>query len=110
MCDEIQKHRDIGKRKTIVIVAEGAHDAALKPISASYVKEILSERLGLDTRITQLGHIQRGGRPCAFDRIMVRLTRPTQSPQDVTKGFSLLCKAWRLLTHSWKLLQKPHRI
>lgn len=73
MCDAIKQHREVGKRKTIVIVAEGAHDAALKPISASYVKDILCDRLGLDTRITQLGHIQRGGRPCAFDRIMVCL-------------------------------------
>lgn len=66
------KHREIGKRKTIVIVAEGAHDANLKPICAEYVKEILTNRLGLDTRVTTLGHIQRGGRPCAWDRIWVR--------------------------------------
>ena len=66
------KHREIGKRKTIVIVAEGAHDANLKPIRADYVKEIIADRLGLDTRVTTLGHIQRGGRPCAWDRIWVR--------------------------------------
>ena len=36
-----------------------------------YVKELLSERLGLDTRVTTLGHTQRGGRPCAYDRILV---------------------------------------
>ncbi|KAJ8521360.1 hypothetical protein ONZ45_g1927 [Pleurotus djamor] len=73
MCDAIHRHRQIGKRKTIVIVAEGAHDADLQPIHAEYVKEVLSERLGLDTRVTQLGHTQRGGRPCAFDRIMPTL-------------------------------------
>jgi 6-phosphofructokinase 1 len=65
------KHRAIGKRKTIVIVAEGAHDADLKPIRADYVKDVLTARLGLDTRVTTLGHIQRGGRPCAWDRIWV---------------------------------------
>jgi 6-phosphofructokinase 1 len=65
------KHRAIGKRKTIVIVAEGAHDANLKPIRADYVKDVLTARLGLDTRVTTLGHIQRGGRPCAWDRIWV---------------------------------------
>ena len=65
------KHRAVGKRKTIVIVAEGAHDANLKPISANYVKDVLTDRLGLDTRVTTLGHIQRGGRPCAWDRIWV---------------------------------------
>lgn len=43
----------------------------LKPIRAEYVKTVLSERLGLDTRVTTLGHTQRGGRPCAWDRILV---------------------------------------
>ncbi|CAK5283795.1 unnamed protein product [Mycena citricolor] len=66
MCAAIQKHREVGKRKTLVIVAEGAHDLDLKPIKAEYVKDILSERLGLDTRVTTLGHTQRGGRPCAL--------------------------------------------
>ncbi|KAI9512025.1 phosphofructokinase domain-containing protein [Russula earlei] len=69
MCEIIHRHREIGKRKTIVIVAEGAHDANLKPIRADYVKDVLTDRLGLDTRVTTLGHIQRGGRPCAWDRI-----------------------------------------
>ncbi|KAI0049738.1 6-phosphofructokinase [Auriscalpium vulgare] len=73
MCDAIKRHREIGKRKTIVIVAEGAHDSQLKPIQASYVKDVLADRLGLDTRVTTLGHIQRGGRPCAWDRILPTL-------------------------------------
>ncbi|KAL6302392.1 6-phosphofructokinase [Sparassis latifolia] len=73
MCSEIQSHRDIGKRKTIVIVAEGALDSNLNPIHANYVKDVLSERLGLDTRVTTLGHTQRGGAPCAIDRIMPTL-------------------------------------
>lgn len=71
MCEAIQKHREVGKRKTIVIVAEGAHDSNLNPIKADYVKDVLTDRLGLDTRVTTLGHTQRGGRPCAFDRILV---------------------------------------
>ena len=69
--DASTQHREVGKRKTIVIVAEGAHDAQLNPIRAEYVKDVLTERLGLDTRVTTLGHTQRGGRPCAFDRILV---------------------------------------
>ncbi|KAF7316867.1 ATP-dependent 6-phosphofructokinase [Mycena chlorophos] len=73
MCETIHKHREVGKRKTLVIVAEGAHDIDLKPIRAEYVKDILSERLGLDTRVTTLGHTQRGGRPCAMDRILPTL-------------------------------------
>ncbi|KAI0065093.1 6-phosphofructokinase [Artomyces pyxidatus] len=73
MCEAIHRHRAIGKRKTIVIVAEGAHDSHLNPIHASYVKDVLTDRLGLDTRVTTLGHIQRGGRPCASDRILPTL-------------------------------------
>lgn len=33
----------------------------------------MTERLGLDTRVTTLGHTQRGGRPCAYDRILPTL-------------------------------------
>ena len=44
-----------------------------QPIKAEYVKDVLCDRLGLDTRVTTLGHIQRGGRPCAWDRILVSL-------------------------------------
>ena len=61
----------VGKRKSIVIVAEGALDRHLKPIKPELVKQILVDRLGLDTRVTTLGHTQRGGKPCAFDRILV---------------------------------------
>lgn len=67
----VLQHREVGKRKTIVIVSEGAHDSKLNPIRAEHVKDVLTERLGLDTRVTTLGHTQRGGRPCAFDRILV---------------------------------------
>ena len=37
------------------------------------MKELLAERLKLDTRVTTLGHVQRGGPPCAFDRIISTL-------------------------------------
>ncbi|ODV63601.1 6-phosphofructokinase subunit alpha [Ascoidea rubescens DSM 1968] len=63
------RHRQKGRRKTTVIVAEGAIDNQLNPISADEVKDALVE-LGLDTRITTLGHVQRGGSPVAFDRML----------------------------------------
>jgi 6-phosphofructokinase 1 len=56
-----------------VIVAEGALDSELKRISPEYLKGLLSEKLGLDTRITTLGHTQRGGVPCAFDRMLATM-------------------------------------
>ncbi|GAA98929.1 uncharacterized protein L969DRAFT_539901 [Mixia osmundae IAM 14324] len=73
MCDTLQRHRNLGKRKNIVIVAEGAIDKNLNPITASKLKDILTDRLKLDTRVTTLGHTQRGGKPCAYDRVLATL-------------------------------------
>ncbi|KAI9844260.1 MAG: hypothetical protein M1837_005670 [Sclerophora amabilis] len=73
MCKIVSKHRKLGKRKTIVIVAEGAVDLKLNKIAPTDVKNLLSDRLGLDTRITTLGHVQRGGNACAYDRMLSTL-------------------------------------
>jgi 6-phosphofructokinase 1 len=73
MCDVIQRHRNLGKRKTIVIVAEGAHDRQLNAISPEQVKDLLAGKLGLDTRVTTLGHVQRGGTAVAYDRMLATL-------------------------------------
>lgn len=70
MCSVVRKHRELGKRKTIVIVAEGAHDRQLNPITPKAVKDLLSDTVGLDTRVTTLGHVQRGGTACAYDRML----------------------------------------
>ncbi|VVT56172.1 uncharacterized protein SAPINGB_P004876 [Magnusiomyces paraingens] len=72
MCKVVKRHRDFGKRKTIVIVAEGAIDTELNPISSDNVKDVLV-KLGLDTRVTTLGHVQRGGNAVAFDRLLATL-------------------------------------
>ena len=53
-----------------MIIAEGAHDSENTPISSDYVRQVLEDRLGEDTRVTILGHVQRGGAPSAFDRSM----------------------------------------
>ncbi|KAF2167047.1 hypothetical protein M409DRAFT_66137 [Zasmidium cellare ATCC 36951] len=73
MCSIVRKHRELGKRKTIVIVAEGAHDRNLNHISPTMVKDLLTNKVGLDTRVTTLGHVQRGGPPCAYDRMLATL-------------------------------------
>ncbi|TEY28513.1 hypothetical protein BOTCAL_1022g00010 [Botryotinia calthae] len=71
----IQKHRQLGKRKTIVIVAEGAHDQGGNKISPEMIKDLLADKngLALDTRISTLGHVQRGGSACAYDRYLSTL-------------------------------------
>ncbi|KAG7191797.1 phosphofructokinase beta-subunit [Scheffersomyces spartinae] len=73
MCDIVGKHRAKGKRKTIVIVAEGAITNDLSPISAEDVKNCLVDELGLDTRVTTLGHVQRGGNAVSYDRWLATL-------------------------------------
>jgi len=70
MCDTIHAGRARGRRHNVVIVAEGAIDRQGQPITSEYVKQVLTEQLGEDTRVTLLGHVQRGGTPSAFDRNM----------------------------------------
>ncbi|CAL1582363.1 unnamed protein product [Knipowitschia caucasica] len=69
MCARLEASRT-GSRLNIIIVAEGAIDANGKPISSTYIKDLVVKRLGYDTRVTVLGHVQRGGTPSAFDRIL----------------------------------------
>ena len=66
----LEAGRAIGRRSNIVIVAEGAQDMHGNPITAQHVKEVLEDLLGEDTRVTSLGHVQRGGSPSAFDRYL----------------------------------------
>ncbi|TKA23328.1 ATP-dependent 6-phosphofructokinase [Salinomyces thailandicus] len=73
MCSIVRKHRQMGKRRTIVVCAEGAHDRQLNKVTSSMVKDLLSNTVGLDTRITTLGHVQRGGPPCSYDRMLATL-------------------------------------
>jgi 6-phosphofructokinase 1 len=70
MIDTLEAGRSIGRRLNIIIVAEGAQDRHGNPITAQHVKETLEDRLGEDTRVTSLGHVQRGGAPSAFDRYL----------------------------------------
>jgi 6-phosphofructokinase 1 len=73
MCEMLRHGRAAGRRDSIVVVAEGATDRAGKRISGDYVRQVLEERLGEDTRVTILGHVQRGGTPSAYDRWMSTL-------------------------------------
>jgi 6-phosphofructokinase 1 len=73
LCEIIRNGRAAGRRHSIVIVAEGAHDSANQPITSEYVRQVLEERLGEDVRLTILGHVQRGGAPSAFDRSMASI-------------------------------------
>ncbi len=73
MCEVLHAGRAAGRRDSIVIVAEGAIDRNGNKITADHVCSVLSERLKEDVRVTILGHVQRGGSPSAYDRIMSTL-------------------------------------
>lgn len=68
MCEVLRNGRNIGRRDSIVIVCEGAQDRHGNHISSSYLQEVIEEKLKEETRVTILGHVQRGGAPSAFDR------------------------------------------
>ena len=55
-----------GKRSSIIIVAEGEQEGG----SLELIKKVSPMLEGFDLRPTVLGHIQRGGSPSAFDRIL----------------------------------------
>ena len=61
--EKIRRARLSGKTHFMIVVAEGAG-------SAIEIGERLKHTLGLDPRVTILGHIQRGGVPSARDRVM----------------------------------------
>ncbi len=68
MVERLRRGRKAGRRDSIVIVAEGARDRHGNPIGSGYVREVLERHLNEEVRVTVLGHVQRGGRPSAFDR------------------------------------------
>ena len=63
VAEKIRRARLGGKTNFMIVVAEGA-------ASAVEVGKQIHEELGLDPRVTILGHIQRGGCPTAKDRVM----------------------------------------
>jgi len=63
ICEKLNRGHRRGKLHSIIIVAEGA-------ASGIEIGRLIKEKTGFDTKVTILGHIQRGGTPTAFDRIL----------------------------------------
>ena len=61
-----------GRRVNLIIAAEGACDINNHKLDAAQIKDELKKR-GVDSRITILGHVQRGGVPSAYDRLISTL-------------------------------------
>jgi phosphofructokinase-like protein len=89
ICKECVERSCCGKSYSLIAVAEGAkpiggdvvvdkvvHESP-DPIRLGGVSEVLAEQIAerthLETRATVLGHVQRGGSPTAFDRVLATL-------------------------------------
>ncbi|GAE30112.1 6-phosphofructokinase [Halalkalibacter hemicellulosilyticus] len=59
----LKRGQDRGKKHSIIVVAEGVG-------SGFEFGERIKKEMNLETRVTVLGHIQRGGSPTAFDRVL----------------------------------------
>lgn len=87
ICDVLEKRHARGRLFSIVVVAEGfklaGYDAAItqdKQVDqfghehlggiGEVVAQEIGKRTGYETRVTVLGHVQRGGSPTAFDRVL----------------------------------------
>jgi 6-phosphofructokinase 1 len=84
VCDKITDREVRGRRFSIVVVAEGARPAGGEMVVkkteigrevvlggiAERVATEIQDRTGKESRTVVLGHIQRGGRPTTFDRLL----------------------------------------
>ena len=84
--EKVRKRSRQHKRFSIIVVSEGAHakdeDMVIRendktrtdPIQlggvGNYISKVVTKNTGLESRITVLGHLQRGGEPSAYDRLL----------------------------------------
>jgi 6-phosphofructokinase 1 len=86
ICEEVKRRSKIGKRFSIMVMAEGVKfkdkklvvkrkvKASTDPIRLGGVSYKIASQIekltGVETRVIILGHLQRGGKPTDFDRIL----------------------------------------
>ncbi|WDV45214.1 6-phosphofructokinase [Clostridiaceae bacterium M8S5] len=68
VCKKLIQGKNRGKLHSIIVLAEGI--VAENPQNAFEVGKEIQDKTGIDTRVTVLGHLQRGGSPTADDRIL----------------------------------------
>jgi 6-phosphofructokinase 1 len=83
--EKLLERKRSGSKSSIVVVAEGAKpeggEMAIREKAADgYVLRLggmgekvateITKRTGIETRVTVLGHLQRGGSPCPYDRVL----------------------------------------
>jgi 6-phosphofructokinase 1 len=86
ICNYIQKRKNRGKNFSLIVVAEGSKPKDGKEIYYSnhtdefgnpklggvgyYLGKQIDQKLNMETRVVTLGHLQRGGTPTAYDRVL----------------------------------------
>jgi len=63
VCQKLEESYDIGKKSGIIVMAEGAGNCM-------DVTEAIGEKTGFEVRLVRLGHVQRGGSPTAYSRLI----------------------------------------
>jgi len=66
LMEKLKQSQESGKSSSIVVVAEGGKSGNAYEIA----QEVQEKGEGYDTKVTVLGHIQRGGNPSVKDRIL----------------------------------------
>jgi 6-phosphofructokinase 1 len=86
VCDRIRRRHEAGRTFSIIVVAEGAAPKGGRPQAAEAqtdafgharlggiaveLERDIEARTGYESRMTILGHVQRGGTPTAYDRVL----------------------------------------
>jgi 6-phosphofructokinase 1 len=63
ICQQLRARYEEGRDNAIIILAEGAGNA-------QEIADTVKDAIGFETRVTVLGHYQRGGAPTVFDRLL----------------------------------------
>jgi 6-phosphofructokinase 1 len=83
VCSHLRARHARGQNHALVVCSEGVRLASGETVSHAFadgevryggvgaaIADIIARETGAETRVTALGHVQRGGSPCAFDRIL----------------------------------------
>jgi phosphofructokinase-like protein len=82
VCEDLKARHSRGRNFSIIVVSEGAnvvgYNKDMAPVGerrrfgyvGEVVAKVIEESTGFETRVSVLGHIQRGGTPTAYDRLV----------------------------------------
>jgi len=106
ICDRLKKGHERGKKHSIIIVAEGV-------ASGIELGKKIKELTNFDTRVSVLGHMQRGGSPTAFDRVLAsRLgSRAVELMMAGTGGRAVGIENNKVIDHDFtEVLNATHKV